>query len=74
MTEATVNEALGKLAGILVEKGAKVGLNEVRAVLRELDRDAYSTGYADAEAALDGRDNEADERAYAAETARECGG
>ena len=66
MTEAAVGEALGNLAGLLVEKGAKVGLKEVRAVLRELERVAYSVGYADGEAAMG-------ERACEAETAREYG-
>ena len=45
--ESVVNRALGEIAELLVAKGAKVGLNEIRVALGTVYRDGYSEGRGD---------------------------
>ncbi len=64
MTGERVNRALGRVAELLLESDARVGLNEIQELLEELDSDAYAAGFEDAERAADDRESEAAERAY----------
>jgi len=63
-----MHRALGRIAELLAESGAKIGLDEVLRVLNEVRRESYREGYDDAVQALDERDNAAAERAYSFET------
>ena len=59
-----VNRALGRIAEILLERGAKVDLNGILDVLEELRQTSYLRGYDDGVRALDELSNEAAGRAY----------
>ncbi|MGP8135207.1 MAG: hypothetical protein ACLQD8_03570 [Thermoplasmata archaeon] len=43
--ESRLEEALGRIAVLLVDRGARVGLNGIWDVLNELDRRAFEAGY-----------------------------
>ena len=59
-----MQQALGRIAELLAESEARIGLDEVLSVLNTLCREAYREGYDDAVRALDDRENEAAEREY----------
>jgi len=59
-----VNRPLGRIAEILVESGAKVGLNEIRDLLEALDDAAYTAGFADGQQSADDGANESAVRSY----------
>ncbi len=59
-----VAKALGRIAELLVEREAKVSLNEVLEVLEKLASETYDAGYDDALRALDDRAREAAEREH----------
>ncbi len=65
MHDERVNRPLGRIAELLVENEARVGLDEIRDLLEALDDEAYAAGFQDGLAGSDDRDNEAAERAYA---------
>lgn len=59
------SRVLGRMAEILLECGAGIELNEVQELLERLRRAAYAEGFEDGTQALEYRDNEAGEGAYA---------
>ena len=64
--DEAVNRALGRIAEILVERGAKVDLNGILDALEELRQTSYLKGYDDGVRALDEVANEAAGRAHEA--------
>lgn len=61
-THEAVNQALGRIAEVLVEREAKVDLNGILEVLEELGRQAYRQGYDDGLAGSDEERNASAER------------
>ena len=64
MPHERVNRPLGRIAELLVECEARVGLNEIRDLLEALDTEAYAAGFQDGLSGADDRENEVAERAY----------
>jgi hypothetical protein len=58
--------ALGGIGALLVEREAKVGLNDIWKILDGLDRAAFAAGYGQGQADMDSAES------YRRESEREC--
>jgi hypothetical protein len=63
MTHERVSQPLGRIAELLVESHARIGLNEIRDLLEALDARAHSEGFEDGQRSADDHEDEAAKRA-----------